>query len=426
MMPGDPAKMVLDPSYGPVERHMIAVRYGLETDRYVTEKVKCKVRQDKVSDNVMNDLVNSSVQIKKYISSNVLAISLNLSWSNPTDLLYLGMYYDGKIIKDGKPQVGELLANGTKNETGRTYQFIYYEITQIVIIEEGDYIIVVHGRKVSGVIDAQLEIGIKEIVEVPLWKQFVVYMKSMLTGDFGRSFYTKRNVTEELGWRIPPTFLLFGTAHIIGPIIAILLGMLLAWWRGTKTELSAIVISLFFYSMPVFWFGLILLWFFAYKLELFPLGGMKSGEVDLHGFAYVADLLTHLTLPLLTLLLLSVAGMILLMRNSMMEVLGEDYIVTARAKGLSDRKIMVKHAGRTALLPVVTSIAMGVGASISGGVLTEMIFSWPGVGRLLIQSTLQQDFPVVQAAFFILALITILANVIADVLYAYLDPRVKL
>jgi peptide/nickel transport system permease protein len=133
-----------------------------------------------------------------------------------------------------------------------------------------------------------------------------------------------------------------------------------------------------------------------------------------------------MTLPLSNLVILGLAGHVLLMRNSMLEVMGEDYILTAKAKGLSERKVMYRHAARNALLPVVTALAISIGGVISGGVLTETIFSWPGMGYFLVTSTLQQDYPSVQAAFFILAVLTILANTVADVLYAWLDPRVRL
>jgi peptide/nickel transport system permease protein len=217
---------------------------------------------------------------------------------------------------------------------------------------------------------------------------------------------------------------------IISYILGIFLGAILAWRRGTKMELSAIVVSLFFYSMPVFWFGLVLLWFFAFTLKVLPLQGIggfdPTSGTAYAGFALVQDILWHMTLPLANLVILGLAGHVLLMRNSMLEVMGEDYILTAKAKGLSERKVMYRHAARNALLPVVTALAISIGGVISGGVLTETIFSWPGMGYFLVTSTLQQDYPSVQAAFFILAVLTILANTVADVLYAWLDPRVRL
>ena len=272
-------------------------------------------------------------------------------------------------------------------------------------------------------------------------EEFVVYMRNMLVLDFGRSFYTRQPVWDEIAKRLGPTLLLFGSALVIGSLLGIGLGAVMAWRRGSKLELGTIVVSLFFNSMPVFWLGLVLIWVFSVSLNCgsspsgepipcFPLGGYGGFHpqtgVPYQGFDYAKDVLWHLVLPLSNLIILGLAGSILLMRNSMLEVLGEDYIMTARAKGLSERSIMYRHAARNAMLPVVTSIALSVGGVISGGVLTETIFTWPGMGYYLVTSTLSQDFPAVQGAFYLLALITIFSNMVADVMYAFLDPRVRL
>lgn len=267
-------------------------------------------------------------------------------------------------------------------------------------------------------------------VERNIFEQFWIYFTSMLVGDFGESFYSRRPVWTEIVQRAPSTILLFGAALVLQSVIGVLIGVLLAWRRGTKMELGAIVVSLFFYSMPLFWFGLLLLWAFAFQLGWFPFGGMVTAELWVAGapdiFTQIVDIGSHMVLPLVSLMMVGLAFTILLMRNSMLEVLGEDYITTAKAKGLSERKVMYKHAARNAMLPVVTVIAISVGGVVSGGVLTETIFSWPGMGFYLIQSTLQQDYPAVQGVFYLLAVLTIVANVIADILYAFLDPRVRL
>jgi peptide/nickel transport system permease protein len=251
-------------------------------------------------------------------------------------------------------------------------------------------------------------------------------MKNMLSFEFGDSFVSGRPVWSELTQRIPPTLLLFGTALILSAILGILIGAIMAWRRGSKLEIGGIVVGLFFYSMPIFWFGLILLAVFAFHLEWFPLRGMLTPGANYAGFDYVKDVLWHLTLPLITLTMGSLAGWLLLMRNSMLEVMGEDYITTAKAKGLSERKVMYRHAARNAMLPIVTAMALGLSHVIGGGVLTETIFSWPGMGQYLVQSTYAYDFPAVQGAFFLLAILTIIANMLADLMYSYLDPRVRL
>ena len=260
-------------------------------------------------------------------------------------------------------------------------------------------------------------------------EQFVVYMKTMLVFDFGTSYIYQRPAWDCILERIPSTALLFGSALVLSFAIGIMIGVLVAWKRGTPFELSTIVVVLFFYSMPIFWFALIAQWVFYAQLGWFPLagnGGMDASGDPLHGLAYLIDVLWHLALPLLTLTILGLAGSILLMRSAMLEVIGEDFITTATAKGLKERTVIYKHAARNAMLPVVTAMAMSIGGIISGGVLTETIFSWYGMGTLLIEATLTHDFPVVQGAFYVLALITILGNMGADILYAWLDPRVQL
>lgn len=263
-----------------------------------------------------------------------------------------------------------------------------------------------------------------------LFEQFFIYMKTMLVFDFGNSFEDNRPVWDHILERLPPTLLLFGTASILSYTIGIFIGVAVAWRRGTNWEVGAIVVTLFFWSMPIFWSGMILQWVFFTQLDWFPIGGMGGFDVNtgtpLLGYAYVKDVLWHMALPLIALTLLHLARIVLLMRSSMLEVLGEDFITTARAKGLKQSTIVYKHAARNAMLPVVTAMALSVAGVIDGGVLTETIFSWPGMGKLLVQSTLQHNYPMVQGIFFVLAIITILLNMFVDILYAYLDPRVQL
>lgn len=267
-------------------------------------------------------------------------------------------------------------------------------------------------------------------LDKPMWEQFVLYMRNMLTGDLGISFQYRRPVIDIISEKIGPTLLLFGSALVVAYILGILLGAIMAWRRGSKGEVTGIVVSLFFYSMPLFWFGQIMLWLFAFQIKIFPLGGIggydpNTGE-PYHGFEAILDIAYHMALPLLTLTIASLAGNILLMRNSMLDTLAEDYITTARAKGIPERRIMYRHAARNAMLPVLTSFAMGLGFVVSGGVLTETIFSWPGMGSALVAATFQHDYPLIQGVFYIIAILVLIFNAVADVLYAYLDPRVRL
>jgi peptide/nickel transport system permease protein len=260
-------------------------------------------------------------------------------------------------------------------------------------------------------------------------EQFVIYMKTMLVFDFGMSYMYQRPAWDIILERVPSTALLFGTALVVAYVVGIIIGVVVAWRRGTVLELSTIIVTLFFYSMPIFWFALIMQWVFYAQLGWFPIAGMGGIYADgapMHGLTWFIDILWHLAMPLTTLVILGLAGDILLMRSAMLEVIGEDFTTTAKAKGLKERTVVFKHVARNAMLPVVTAMAMSIGGIISGGVLTETIFSWYGMGTLLIEGTLTKDFPVVQGAFYILALLTILGNMAADILYAWLDPRVQL
>lgn len=288
------------------------------------------------------------------------------------------------------------------------------------------------GDAAEMVINPQMEPEAKQALieqfglDDPLHIQYLKYMKSMLTLDLGRSFRTTNPVWLEVQPRLGPTFLLFGTSLVLNYIIGILLGMGLAWYRGTKFEIGGIVGSLVFRSMPYFWFGLLMLYVFSAQLNLFPVGGIKTAGVEMVWYKRIGDVLWHMALPLITLTLVGMGGIALLMRNSMLDTLGEDYITTARAKGLSERNIMVHHAARNAMLPIMTSIALSVALIFAGGIITEQVFSWPGLGRLLIQRTLAHDYPVVQGVFFVIAVLVLTMNAVADVLYAWLDPRVQL
>ena len=271
---------------------------------------------------------------------------------------------------------------------------------------------------------------------IPAYRQFLPYIRNMLVMDFGESFTTHQPVWKEISERLPYTLLLFGTAQILGTLLSVLAGIVMAWRRGSKMEIAGIVASLFFFAMPLFWFGLLLLmvffgwWGLTFGAPLFPVGGFGGYDPDSgEPFPFpqnAIDVAWHMVLPLVTLMLLNLAGGILLMRNAMLEILGEDYIVTARAKGIGERRVMLHHAARNAMLPVVTSVALSTAGVVSGGILTETVFSWPGMGLYLVQRTISYDYPAIQGAFYILALITIISNWAADVLYAWLDPRIRL
>jgi peptide/nickel transport system permease protein len=257
----------------------------------------------------------------------------------------------------------------------------------------------------------------------PVLDRYGMYLVNMLTFDFGISFSQAEDVLDILKERIPRTMLLFGGATVLAYIIGIYLGALIAWRRGGVLDGSTVVVSLVFYNMPSFWIGLIFLVVFASELNWFPLTGWYDPTDNL---PYLVDILWHVSLPMIVLLLLTLAGTVLLMRTAMLDVIGENYMVTAKAIGLPERKVLFKHGARNAMLPVVTSFIIAFVFSIGGAVVLENVFSFPGMGALYINSLNQLDFPVAQATLYIITLMVLLGNFAADLIYGYLDPRVRI
>ena len=265
-------------------------------------------------------------------------------------------------------------------------------------------------------------------LDEPIPVQYYFYLKNFLRGNFGTSFYSGRPVMKVIKERMVNSIFLITTAVILSYIIGITVGKAIAWKRGSKTEKFFVVLGLWFYTTFTPWLGILFLWIFAFKLQLFPLGGMITPEkwiADPSLMEKIFDMGYHLALPLITYVILWFGGYMLLMRNSMLETLKEDYIVTARAKGLEEKVIRDKHAARNAMLPIVTAFAISVSFSIAGAVLIETIFSWPGIGRTIVEATLRQDYPLVQGAFAVITVVVLIANFVADIAYAYLDPRIS-
>jgi peptide/nickel transport system permease protein len=257
------------------------------------------------------------------------------------------------------------------------------------------------------------------------WIHFLRYLGAMITGEFGTSFQSFRPVSMDILERLPNTLLLMGSSMILETLIGVVLGIVAASRHGGKLDTGVVSVSLSLYSVPVFWLGMILLLFFSFYIPIFPMGHSISFPVPTNPILYILDLMWHLALPCATLTLAFFGGYVLLMRNTLVEVLTEDYMLTARAKGLDERTVLFKHGVRNAFLPVLTMIAMNFAFIIGGATLTETVFAWYGMGRLLFESLIFQDWPVAQAIFWLLAAAVIIANVIADVLYGVLDPRIK-
>jgi len=255
----------------------------------------------------------------------------------------------------------------------------------------------------------------------PIQEQYLLYLEGMVTGNWGLSYFYTESAFNVVASRIPATLLLMLPSLILTVLVGILMGILSVRRPYSFVDRFLSSFAFFFYSMPVFWLGFILLTFFAVTLSVLPAGGMIS--ITTTGFD-VVDYLRHLILPMTALTLINLASFSLLVRSSMLEVLDQNYIVTARGKGLSERLVFYRHALRNGLLPTVTMLGLFVGSILSGAILTETVFSWPGLGSLTFDSISRRDYPVVLALFFIFSILTILSNLITDVVYGVLDPRI--
>ncbi|KML42971.1 MULTISPECIES: ABC transporter permease [Bacillaceae] len=257
-----------------------------------------------------------------------------------------------------------------------------------------------------------------------LLEQYGTYIKNILTGDFGYSYQQKRQISELLMERLPWTMLLTGLGLVISTIIGVMFGAISAWRRGTKTDANLLTVFMFLSAMPSFWVGMILVSVFASQLGWLPVFGAESAWSNLSGIDRLIDIGEHLILPLTTLILISVTSTFMIMRYSMLNVLGEDYIMMAKAKGVKDKVIKYKHAMRNALLPVATVFMLSLGFTLGGATVIETVFAYPGVGRLMFESVLSRDYPLIQATFLIITFSVVIANFLADLIYPLLDPKV--
>ena len=329
-------------------------------------------------------------------------------------------------------------------------------------------------------------------LDKPLSERVVLYIQNFFRGDFGYSYkYYPKTPIELIAERLPRTLMLFAMVNIIAFYTGFLIGKILAWRRGSKSETWITVTSVFSYTVFYPWFALMMLWFFGYRLGWLPIGKFlypekwydapfdsdvvfmamikfvaiasiiqvlayiftrnieslslrrnirsvafllliigsyifwNSGDQNVLR-PYAMDIAYHMILPIFTVTVVAFAGTALLTRTTMMEVMKDDFILTARAKGLSQKRIRDRHAARNALLPVVTSFIFTIVTIIDGSVLTETIFSWPGMGQLILDSVLQEDIPVAMATFSFIGVFALIAHFIADISYAYLDPRIRI
>ena len=324
-------------------------------------------------------------------------------------------------------------------------------------------------------------------INEPLWKQYLRHVSNTLTGNFGVSFsHYPRSVSDVIAERLPRTLVLFLTASVISFYLGFGLGKIIAWRRGTWTEYASTISGVTLYTVFTPWFGLMMIWLFAFKAGWFPIGKFidpvlwRDSPLDANsvfnrmiitaialsivvfltflfttrrrvqnarliqigavavataaiasvwmasGMSYLAlDIVKHMALPVITLTLISFAGTMLLTRNSMLETMREDYVMAARAKGLPENQVRDKHVARNALLPVVTSFVFSLAFAIDGGVIIESIFSWPGMGQTLVAASVSEDLPLAVGAFVFVGIFVLVAHLAADILYVYLDPRIR-
>jgi peptide/nickel transport system permease protein len=258
----------------------------------------------------------------------------------------------------------------------------------------------------------------------PLDTQFFIYIRNLLQGELGVSYHTNRPVTDILTERLWNTVLLIGAGQILSILIGVIFGVFAAWKARTTIDHAAVITSLFAWSLPTFWLGIILL--FWGSNQGLPLAGKATpGASSLPLLQQWGDIIRHMFLPTLTYTIIYMAEYTLIMRSSLMDVLSEDYILTAKAKGLSNFQILKDHALKNAMLPLVTVIAINLGFTVAGAIQIEAVFSWPGLGGAIFEAVGRRDFPVLQGAFLLIAVAVIFANLIADLTYNYLDPRVQ-
>jgi peptide/nickel transport system permease protein len=257
--------------------------------------------------------------------------------------------------------------------------------------------------------------------------QLFDYVSASFQGDLGYSLqFRGRSVVSVIAERFGPTILLIGLAEVVAIVVGLALGAYTGWRRGGVTDRIGNGLSLILYSMPYFVIGMPLIVIFAAELGWFPTSGMStSGVVYTSIVDRFVDIGKHLVLPLTTISLGLIGGYSILMRSSIIETRGEDYITTARAKGLSDRRIMTAHAFPNALLPTVTIVAINLGYVVAGAITAEIVFNWPGLGTLTVDALKARDYPLLQGIFLLLSATVVFANLIADVLYGLLDPRVR-
>lgn len=273
--------------------------------------------------------------------------------------------------------------------------------------------------------EARAELLARAGLDRPLIEQFFSYLGNVLRGDLGTSFLSRRPVIDEIAEALPWTLLLVGAALVISTVLGVAAGAAAGGSRQRRRDTGRLSFFLALDSLPPFWIGLLLILVFGVWLQWLPIFGASGLDAGITGWDQVGSVLEHLTLPALTLVLASVGQTYLVMRYSMLSVLGQEFMEMARAKGLTHRRVLMRHAMPNAVLPVYTLVFLDLGWLIGGSVVVETVFSYPGLGRLTFDAVIGRDFPVLQGAFLVLTVTVIAMNLLADVTYPLIDPRLR-
>ncbi|MEM5477235.1 ABC transporter permease [Pacificibacter sp. AS14] len=291
---------------------------------------------------------------------------------------------------------------------------------------EGDAVDVLAGEAGSATPEYMAELREKFGLDQPLIIQLGVYLKNVVSLDLGYSFRHDMPVSQLVIDRFMPTLLLMTSTILLAVGFGIVLGLIAASGLNTWRDTVISIFALITYATPLFWVGLMLIVVFSLKLGWFPTSGMENFSMFYHGWERVVDIAQHLVLPTITLSLFYLALYTRLMRASMLEQAGQDYVVTARAKGLTERRIVFVHVLRNALLPVVTMAGVQVGALIGGSVIVESVFAWPGLGMLAFEALFARDLNLLLGIFLLSALLVVAVNLVVDIIYSTLDPRIEM
>ena len=262
-------------------------------------------------------------------------------------------------------------------------------------------------------------------LDQPLITQSFKYFKNVVTGDFGDSYYFKAPVFAVISTRVLPTLLLIVPSVVLSTFFGIVLGMLTVRFKSYTIGIGIPILATIIYALPTFWLGYILILFFSIKLNIFPIQGMSNPRYSLEGLEYYIDVFKHLALPLLTMVLTQLAQVVLLVKSRLSEEIQRPYFKTALSKGLKRQSAIFNHALPNAMLPIVTVLGTRFGFLITGSILTETVFAWPGLGRLMIIAIEVRDYPLVLGILFMLSLIILILNLITDLIYTILDPRIN-